>query len=74
MRLRRTVNPGDTVTVVLYSIDKGLYDYYSTMNTILESDRSPTLLAPANPVTNLSAGLGYFTAYEVDEMKIVLKK
>ena len=73
MRLRRSVNPGDTVTVSLYSIDQRMYDYYNTMNTIVVSDRSPTLLAPANPNTNLSAGLGYFAAYAVDTKSIVLK-
>jgi hypothetical protein len=61
--------------VQLLSIDKPTYDYYRTLDNILTSDRSPTSLSPANPTTNISNGsLGYFTAYAIDSMKIVLKE
>lgn len=74
VRIRRSVVPGDTVTVDLLSIDKATYDYYRTLNDILTSDRSPTSLSPANPNTNLSDGsLGYFSAYAIDTKRIVLQ-
>jgi hypothetical protein len=74
IRAGRNVNPGDTITVDLLSIDKAAYDYYSTLRDILSSDRSATSLSPANPVTNLSNGpLGYFAAFTVDTKRIVLK-
>ena len=73
MRIRRTVTTGDTVTVDLLSIDKSAYDYYRTLNDILTSDRSPTSLSPANPNTNLSAGLGYFSAYAIDTKSLILR-
>jgi hypothetical protein len=74
VRARRTIVPGDTITVDLLSLDKATYDYYLTLNNILTSDRSPTSLSPANPNTNLSNGsLGYFAAYAIDSKKIVLR-
>jgi hypothetical protein len=74
VRARRTIVPGDTITVDLLSLDKSTYDYYLTLNNILTSDRSPTSLSPANPNTNLSNGsLGYFAAYAVDSKKVVLR-
>lgn len=74
IRAARSANPGDTVTVRLYSIDKGTYDYYNTVNDVLASDRSPTSLSPANPNTNLSNGsLGYFAAFAIDSLSVVLR-
>jgi len=74
VRARRTIVPGDTITVDLLSLDKATYDFYRTLNDILTSDRSPTSLSPANPNTNLSSGsLGYFAAYAIDTKKIVLR-
>jgi hypothetical protein len=74
IRAGRNVNPGDTITIDLWSIDKATYDYFNTLSNILSSDRSPTSLSPANPNTNLSGGaLGYFAAYTVDTKKIILK-
>jgi len=68
------VNPGDTITVELLTIDKAAYDYYSILRDILSSDRSATSLSPANPNTNLTNGpLGYFAAFTVDTKSIVLK-
>jgi hypothetical protein len=74
IRAGRNINPGDTITVELLSIDKASYDYFNTLSNILSSDRSPTSLAPANPNTNLSGGaLGYFAAYTIDTKAIVIK-
>jgi hypothetical protein len=74
IRAGRNVNPGDTITVELLSIDKAAYDYFHTLQDILSSDRSATSLSPANPNTSLSNGsLGYFAAFTVDTKSIVLK-
>lgn len=71
---RKNISPGDTLTVELLSIDKAAYDYFSTLNDVLATDRSPTSLSPANPNTNLSNGsLGYFAAYTIDTKIIVLR-
>jgi len=73
IRMRRFFSPGDTVWVDLLSIDKASYDYFTTLNNILTSDRSPTSLAPANPNTNLTNGsLGYFSAYSMDSRMVIL--
>ena len=74
IRAGRNVNPGDTITVELLSIDKAAYDYFHTLQDILSSDRSATSLSPANPNTNLSNGpLGYFAAFTIDTKHIVLQ-
>jgi hypothetical protein len=74
IRAGRNVNPGDTITIDLLSIDKATYDYFHTLSDILTSDQSPTSLAPANPTTNISgSALGYFAAYAVDSKQIVVR-
>lgn len=74
MRIGRSVVTGDTLTVELLCIDKASYDYFSTLNDILTSDRAPTSLAPTNPNTNLTNGsLGYFSAFTIDKKKIILQ-
>jgi len=73
IRAGRNVNPGDTITIELCSIDKASYDYFHTLSDILSSDRSPTSLAPANPNSNISGdALGYFSAFTVDTKKIII--
>jgi hypothetical protein len=70
---RKNLFPGDTLIVELLSIDESTYNYYTTLNAILSSDRSPTSLSPANPNTNLSNNsLGYFGAFTIDTKSIVL--
>ncbi len=74
IRASRNIDPGDTLTVALFSVDRATYEYYSTLRNILSFDRSPTALAPANPNTNLSNGsLGYFAALTADSVHIVLR-
>jgi hypothetical protein len=74
LHLRRTTQPGDTLTLKLCCIDWVTYDYLNTLRNILAHDQSPTSLSPTNPNTNLSNGaLGYFSAYTVDTKKIILK-
>jgi hypothetical protein len=74
VRFGRNAMPGDTVRVDLLAIDKAAYDYFRTLNTTIATDRSPTSLSPANPVTNLTNGaLGFFMACTMDSRMILLK-
>lgn len=74
-RIGGHVNVGDTVSVDLLCIDKNVYEYLRTLRTTIETDRSPTSLAPANPNTNLTNGsLGYFSAYTIDSRAIIIIK
>jgi hypothetical protein len=58
---------GDTVTVWLETIDKGVFDYFRTAGS--ESGRNAS---PANPVSNISNGaLGYFNASSVRKGSII---
>jgi hypothetical protein len=73
-RIGGHINTGDTVSVDLLCIDKNVYEYLRTLRTTIETDRSPTSLAPANPNTNLTNGsLGYFSAYTIDSRVIIIK-
>ena len=73
-RLGGTIVPGDTIGVDLLCIDKATYEYLRTLRTTIQTDRSPTSLAPSNPSTNISNGaLGYFSAYTIDSRTLVVK-
>ena len=64
--------PGDTVVVELRSIDEGSYDYYLSVNALLESGFVGSA-TPANPTTNISGGaLGYFGASTVSRDTIIV--
>jgi hypothetical protein len=57
--------PGDTMFVELWGIDKGVYEYYSTLREILGGP-GPSSASPANPTSNISGGaMGYFSAFTV---------
>ncbi len=73
-RLGGTLSRGDTIGVDLLCIDHATYEYFRTLRTTIQTDRSPTSLAPANPTSNINNGaLGYFSAYTIDSRKTVLK-
>ncbi|WP_070137756.1 DUF4249 domain-containing protein [Crocinitomix algicola] len=66
-----SVGPRDTVLIELSSIDKPTHLYLTTLASTLAGG-GPFAPAPANPVTNLSEGIGYFGAFVVDTMSIVM--
>jgi hypothetical protein len=58
---------GDTTTVWLETIDKGVYDYYRTVNP-----HAGQYTTPANPVSNISNGaLGYFKACSIRKKTLI---
>jgi hypothetical protein len=62
---------GDSITLWLESIDKGVYDYFRTAETNDIDSQSAT---PANPLSNISNGaLGYFNACSFTSKSIVYK-
>ncbi len=66
---------GDTVNIQLQCIDKSTYDFYNTLKGAVGSSSIGQFLAalPANPISNISAGgLGYFSAYSVTNMSMVV--
>jgi hypothetical protein len=63
----------DTVTVELQSIDKAVYDYFSTLENISWNDLQQSA-SPANPISNFNNGaLGYFSAYSSDRKMVIVK-
>lgn len=63
----------DTVTVELQSIDKAVFEYFSTLENISWNDLQQSA-SPANPISNFNNGaLGYFSAYSSDRKKVIVK-
>lgn len=63
---------GDTVTILLQCIDKGVFEYYRTLS---QTSRGGGISSttPANPTSNLNNGaLGYFNAYSVSTKTIII--
>ena len=53
------INNGDAIMVELQCVDKGVHDFYRTLNTTIAQDAA----TPANPLSNISGGaLGVFNA------------
>ncbi len=62
---------GDSVTVLLQSIDKGVYEYFRTLSELSGGGGQST--TPANPTSNFTNGaLGYFSGYSVRAKTIVI--
>lgn len=64
------INLGDKMTAELQSIDKGVYDYYRTLNTTIDQEAA----TPSNPISNISGGaLGVFNACYSNKLTAVAK-
>jgi hypothetical protein len=67
------LNPGDSVTVVLQSINKIAYEYLSTIHELSQEGFRGAPASPANPLSNFTNGaLGYFSAYSLTAKTIVI--
>jgi hypothetical protein len=65
------IKKGDSVSVEMRSIDKANYDYFNSLQTIIDRPDNP---APANPVSSITGGaLGYFCAYSVSQKSVIVK-
>jgi hypothetical protein len=68
------LRPGDSITVVLQSIDKNVYEYLRMLNELEQEDILGQTALSANPVSNFSHGaLGYFNAYSQKAKTIVIQ-
>lgn len=69
--MRFTFTEDDKVTVKAYSIDEGTYDYYSSLDDIIDPHGGST---PYNPESNFGKDvLGYFRAWSTDQQSIEVK-
>ena len=64
------IGPRDTVFVELQSMDEANFIYLNTLS--LNLSQSAFAAAPANPVTNIENGIGYFGAYTLDTLTLIL--
>ena len=65
-----SIESGDTVYVELVSMDEVQYTYLFTLAN--NGDAGPFSAAPANPVTNIDNGIGYFGGFMIDTMTIII--
>lgn len=64
---------GDKVTLEMRCIDKPVYDYFFSLNSVQGNGPGGGTI-PANPVTNIKGGaLGYFSAHTVQKMSVEVK-
>lgn len=60
---------GDTTTIWLETVDKGVYEYYRTNNPY-----TGQYTTPSNPISNISNGaLGYFKACSIRKKTLICK-
>ncbi len=68
---------GDTVLVDLYSMNRDLYDYYTTLYEVIATEEGGNGfgdVTPANPNSNWSNGaLGYFGAFRVSRETLIVE-
>jgi len=64
IRRDTSIHKGDTISVVLESIDANVYEYYRTLAQITKTQTGIQTTVPGNPTTNMTNNaLGFFSAY-----------
>ncbi len=72
VRRDTSIHTGDTVKVVLESIDANVYEYYRTLKQVTKAQTGIQTTVPGNPTTNLSNNaLGFFSAYAVRSKYVI---
>jgi hypothetical protein len=67
-----SIHAGDTINVVLESIDANVYEYYRTLKQVTRTQTGIQTTVPGNPTTNLSNNaLGFFSAYAVRSKYVI---
>jgi len=63
-------NAGDTIEVALLTMDDAVYEYFFSLDELINNNNGP---APANPVTNITGGAqGYFGAFGRSRASVVI--
>lgn len=72
VRRDANIHAGDTVKVVLESIDANVFEYYRTLKQVTKVQNGIQTTVPGNPTTNLSNNaLGFFSAYAVRSKYVI---
>lgn len=62
----------DSVTYQIRTMDRNVYDYFRTLQDLLNNPNGP---APSNPLSNIKGGaLGYFGAFSVSKAGVRIKE
>jgi hypothetical protein len=65
--------PGDSVRVAMQHVDVGVYEYFRTLNMLLQVGLASA--SPANPTSNFSGGvLGYFSTYAQQQRRFTIPR
>ena len=72
VRRDTSIHTGDTVKVILESIDANVYEYYRTLKQVTKAQTGIQTTVPGNPTTNLTNNaLGFFSAYAVRSKYVI---
>ncbi len=64
---------GDSVRVDMQHVDAGVYEYFQSLNMLLQIGLASA--SPANPTSNFSGGaLGYFSTYARQQRSLTLPR
>lgn len=64
---------GDTITIELRTMDRPVYDFFTTLSEALSNGQGGP--APANPLTNIKGGaLGYFGGFGVSKIGVRIRE
>jgi hypothetical protein len=67
-----TLQAGDHLVLSMYSIDKNVYTYLSTLNNVSDAGNFSSV-TPSNPTSNISNGaLGYFSAHTIQSKQVIV--
>lgn len=67
------IKSGDTVTVILQSLDENTYNYFKTLKQLNSGSLMNQSSSPANPLSNINNdALGYFNACSITLKTIIL--
>jgi len=67
------IKSGDTVTIILQSLDESTYNYFKTLLQLNGGGLMNQSSSPANPLSNISNdALGYFNACSITSKTIIL--
>lgn len=67
------IKSGDTVTIILQSLDESTYNYFKTLLQLNSGGLMNQSSSPANPLSNISNDvLGYFSACSITSKTIIL--
>lgn len=67
------IHLGDTVTCVLYNMEKEYFDYLESLNTSIQNNGNP-FASSSKIYGNINGGIGIFTALSIDKKQVIIEQ